>query len=218
MFEFLNKNADQFKKSLIYEGNKWHFSPASSPHFNGLAEAGVKSTKFHLKRVLGYALLTYEEYLTVIVEIECLLNSRPLYPLSSSPNDYQVLTPSHFLIGRRLTAIPNTDFVEIPTNRLSRWQYLSKLQQQFWNRWSRDYLGDLQIRTKWNIAQDNVKPGTIVLIKENNTPPAHWKIGRVIEVHPGDDNIIRVATIKTKSGLYKRAVRTKSLLTKYEMN
>ena len=69
------------------EGTKWQFIHPSSPHFGGLWEAGVKSMKNHLRRVAGPRRLTYEEFSTVLVEIEAVLNSRPLSPLSDGPDD-----------------------------------------------------------------------------------------------------------------------------------
>ncbi|CAB3241720.1 unnamed protein product [Arctia plantaginis] len=57
---------------------KFMFIPSYSPEFGGLWEAGVKSVKHHLKRVVGNLCLTYEEFNTVMVQIEGVLNSRPL--------------------------------------------------------------------------------------------------------------------------------------------
>jgi len=65
----------------------------------GLWEAGVKSMKFHLLRVAGNAKLTYQRFNTLLCQIEALLNSRPICPLNNNPDDLQVLTPGHFLIG-----------------------------------------------------------------------------------------------------------------------
>ncbi|XP_030760561.1 uncharacterized protein LOC115885714 [Sitophilus oryzae] len=83
--------------ACVEENLTWTFNPPSSPHFGGLWEAGVKSFKTHLFRVIGDQRLTYEDLYTVLVQIEALLNSRPLCPLSSDPNDLSALTPGHFL-------------------------------------------------------------------------------------------------------------------------
>lgn len=84
---------------MANDGTTWHFIPPGSPHFGGFWEAGVKATKHHLKRVLINSVLTYEELVTVIYQIEAVLNSRPLEPMSADPNDLEVLTPGHFLVG-----------------------------------------------------------------------------------------------------------------------
>lgn len=53
----------------------WHFNPPAAPHFGGLWEAAIKSIKFHLKRVIGTQILTYEEFQTVVTRMEGILNS-----------------------------------------------------------------------------------------------------------------------------------------------
>lgn len=136
------------------QGIQWHFSPPGSPHFNGLQEAAVKATKYHLKRVIGSTILTFEEMTTLLSMIEAILNSRSLTPLSSDPNDLQVLTPSHFLIGEALLNLPDNTYNEVgPLNRLSRWQHVQHMHDNFWKIWSKQYLSNLQVRTKWNKGQ-----------------------------------------------------------------
>lgn len=111
---------EEVTNSLTSDDISWHFIPPRSPHFGGLWEAGVKSVKTHLKRVLGSSILTFEELNTVLVQIEAILNSRPLTSLTNDPNDLRVLTPGHFIIGDSLTAIPEPDLSSVPLNRLSR--------------------------------------------------------------------------------------------------
>jgi hypothetical protein len=102
----------------------------------GLWEAAVKSTKGHLKRVIGNVILNYEELNTLLTMIEACLNSRPLTPVSNDPADVSALTPRLFLIGDALTSPAEPDLAEIPCNRLNRYQLLMKLRQHFWRRWS----------------------------------------------------------------------------------
>ncbi|XP_074034300.1 uncharacterized protein [Leptinotarsa decemlineata] len=128
---------------------EWSFIPPSSPHFGGLWEAGIKSVKNHISRVLGNQLLTYEEFNTLLVQVESVLNSRPLCPISSDPNDLSVLTPGHFLTLEPLNASPDEELGKVTLNRLSRWQLIQHLHKDFWSRWSKEYLHTLFQRGKW---------------------------------------------------------------------
>ncbi|GFW65448.1 DUF1758 domain-containing protein [Trichonephila clavipes] len=66
----------------------------------------------------------------------------------------------------------------------SRWDIVQKMKLGFWRKWKIDYLSNLQNRTKWKSPNNNFKVGEIVIIKEDNIPPATWPLGKVIETHP----------------------------------
>ncbi|XP_076549204.1 uncharacterized protein LOC143306713 [Osmia lignaria lignaria] len=196
------------QKFLAEQKVTWNFIPPRSPHFGGLWEAAVRSFKHHLVRTVGDTLLTFEQLETCIIEIEAILNSRPLSPISPDPNDLQPLTPGHFLIGGPLTSFPEMDLTDTASNRLSAWQHAQKLRQHFWRRWQKEYLHQLTIRSKWQSNLNHcIHPGTLVVIKEDNLPPLRWKLGRIVATHPGPDGITRVATIKTDTGECKRCVK-----------
>lgn len=185
---------------------KWHFNPPGAPHFNGLSEAGVKSVKTHLSRVTGEQILTYEEFYTLLTQIEAILNSRPLTPISEDPNDLSPLTPGHFLTLAPLSSFPEADYSHLKINRLSRWQLIQRMQADFWKRWSEEYLHTLHQRGKWTNSQENVELNTLALIKNEQTPPRQWMLGRVTCLHPGSDGIVRVVTLKVANGFIQRPV------------
>ncbi|UYV84373.1 hypothetical protein LAZ67_X001963 [Cordylochernes scorpioides] len=108
-------------KASTIQKFKWHFIPPSAPNFGGIWEAGIKSFKFHLLRCLKSQILKFEELSTLTTQIEACLNSRPICPLSSDSDDFNPLTPGHFLIGRPLTAPPESnDDDNVPINYLDR--------------------------------------------------------------------------------------------------
>ncbi|XP_071055706.1 uncharacterized protein [Onthophagus taurus] len=118
-----NSASEQWKSIanlLANDGTQWIFNPPGAPHFGGKWEAGVKSVKYHLKRVIGDGSLSFKEFTTLLIEIEAILNSRPLCPISDDPNGIDVLTPGHFLIGTALTSIPEPSTLDINISRLSR--------------------------------------------------------------------------------------------------
>ncbi|CAG7829073.1 unnamed protein product [Allacma fusca] len=211
MKEFLalvksDNHSGQVEKLLSNEGIQWRFNPPSAPHMGGLWEAGVKSTKYHLKRVLGNTPLNYEEFATLLTQVEACLNSRPICPISSSPEDLSALTPGHFTGGGDLTALPEPDYSHEKINRLSRWQLVQRISRQFWDRWSSEYLTRLQSRPKWWSHQPNFQVGDLVLIKDERLPPQQWPLSRITSVFPGNDGKVRVVSVKNASGTYKRPI------------
>ena len=123
--------------------------------------------KIHLRKVIGANSYTLEQLQTLVVQIEACLNSRPLMPISEDPNDFLPLTPAHFLIGASLKSIPEPSLIEVNKNRLSLWQRVQKIYHVFWERWSREYVTELQVRSKWRVESNNIQPNTILL-----QPPA----------------------------------------------
>ena len=96
--------------------------------------------KLHLRRVVGNAKHTFEAFYTLLCQVEAVLNSRPICPMSNNPDNPQVLTPGHFLIGTSLLALP----VDLASNRLFRWLHVQQMVQRLWKCWSHDYLHRLQ--------------------------------------------------------------------------
>ncbi|KAJ8717872.1 hypothetical protein PYW07_005802 [Mythimna separata] len=82
---------------------------------------------------------------------------------------------------------------------------IEQLRQHFWTRWSKEYVAELQQRTKWRSCKDGLTLDSLVVIKEDNLPPLKWKLGRVVAVYPGTDGIARVADIRTSTGVVRRA-------------
>ena len=193
---------DFFSKSFI----KWKMIPPASPHFGGIWEAGIKAVKFHLKRVIGETILTFEELSTLLSQVEAVLNSRPLIKVSDSDiNSLEALTPSHFLAGDVITSLPDREKI-LELKLLSRWELVQKIKCSFWKRFQREYLSSLQQRSKWTKKQSNIKIGDLVLVKEDNVPPGMWPLGKIISVHPGNDGLIRVVTVKTAKSILKRPI------------
>lgn len=196
--------AMEIKEWLNNQSVTWHFIPPHAPNFGGLWEAGVKSTKFHLKRIIGDSTLTFEEMSTLLAQIEACLNSRPLTMLSNDHNDPTPLTPAHFLVGEPLVIVAEHNYEQCNLSNLRRWQLVQRMTQDFWRRWSHEYLLDCMQRYKWTKITPEPKIGDVVLIKDDNLPPARWLMGKIVNKHPGSDNITRVVTFKCNDSLIKR--------------
>lgn len=152
-------NQEEHKRKLVDKTSndqiRWHFIPPWAPHFGGLWEAAVKAFKKHFYKIASDVAFTFEEASTLVVQIEVILNSRPLSIMSNDPNDFSYISAGHFLIGDAIVSQPEPDITQLKVNRLSRWQH-------FWKRWS--FKSQLQNRTKWQASHGPaLKIGQLVI-------------------------------------------------------
>jgi hypothetical protein len=119
---------------------------------------------------------------------------------------YKKTNTTHFLIGVPLTTLRSQDLTNIKFNRLSIWHQLEQHVQQFWKRWSLDYLEGLQQHSKWHHSTPNLQPGDDVLMMDDNMSPLQWPLATIIAVHQGQDGHIRVITLNSNQGTFKRPI------------
>ena len=207
-----NKHCDSLQAEAAGLHIKWFFIPPRAPHFGGLWESAIKCAKIHLRKVMGNKVLSFEELCTLLCQIEMILNSRPICPLSEDPNDEFFLTPAHFCLGGKLENLPlsqttddlkNPDSTHSPTKG---WIQIQKMVSHFWKRWVKEYVLSLQERNKWKLETSNLKVGDIVFVIDDNVPPLQWPLAKIQHVYTGPDKFVRVVKIKTATGIYNRPV------------
>lgn len=205
---YKNWQTPEILSYMSRKGTSWIFMKPAAPHQGGIYEAAVKSTKFHLKRVLGAKHYTYEQFMTLLVQIEAILNSRPLYALYDDPKDELVLTPAHFLIGEPIIVPPPINLPKSANYSLQKLRFEQrKCLECFWKSWSNEYLTTLQQRKKWRKEKEHFKIGQIVLVKDDNLPPSKWAMGRVTKLILGKDKLVRAMEIRIGKKIYTRAVQ-----------
>lgn len=206
LYQFLSSPEfhEAYSSELLAQRITFQFNPPASPHFGGLWEANVRSVKVHLYKSLGSQILTYEELNTLIVEIEAVLNSRPLCQINADSRDPIAITPAHFLCQTPIDHLPFSEDPRVNSCLSDRYKLLGQLISSFWRRWSTEYLSSLQERFKWNKNNAELKVGLLVLIKSENTPVLSWPMGKIVELFPGKDGIARVASVRTSRGIFKR--------------
>lgn len=168
--------------------------------------------KHHIQRTVKDTLLTYEEYATLLTQIEATLNSRPLEPLSDDPDDLSVLTPSHFLIGKSISTLPEPTVEHTTQLPRVRWRLIRQHLQRFWTRWSTQYLQRMQSISKWHHLSHTIKTGSQVLLTDERLPPCKWPLAGVLTLHPGRDGLTRVFMVKTATTQLTRPVTKLALL------
>nr|XP_029729214.1 uncharacterized protein LOC109404959 [Aedes albopictus] len=201
------EHSDEVNDFLTDRRVEWLFIPARSPHHGGLCEAGIKVAKGFLSKIGGNYKYTFEELSTLLAQVAACMNSRPISAISDDPADPQPLTPAHFLIGRPLDSLPEVNHLEQQISSLSRWNYVQRVAQDFRARWQSEYVLALQRLVKWQASSPNVSVGDFVLLVDDNEKPQQWPLGRIQELFPGTDGRVRVVSVKTAKGVFRRDVR-----------
>ena len=142
-----------------------------------------------------------------MVEVEAILNSRPLTNVADQPENEEALTPNHFLNQRPYSSLPPGNFGDQPPASFKNWKHVEQLMNHVWRRLIRENLLILLKRRKWT---DNIQPplkvGDVVWVLKDLTPRGIWPLGRVVETSPGRDGEVRVAKVKTAYGSFVRPV------------
>jgi len=201
---FLLNNQQEIEVNLQSLSISWKLNPPYGSHFGGSWEVQVKLVKNLLYKNVLTTILTYEEMYTILCRIEAMVNSRPLCKIAED-SDVSYLAPSLFLMGDYLHSIPE----DVPDPKMSlkcRWSLLKQITHNLWKRWKTEYVNSLISANKWFTNCKNICVGDLVYVKEMNTSPLNYPIGRVVKVFPGKDNIVRVVEVFFNNKSFVRPV------------
>ena len=163
--------------------------------------------KSALNHTLKETVPAEEVLYTLFVEIEHMVNSRPLTHVSTDPRDREALTPNHFLIGSS-SGYLRLDRYEMETVTPRKYfEIVQNAAKCFWKRWIREYLPTLLPRKKWHENELPLKVGDIVQILDYQAPRNEWRTGEISEVYPAEDGVVRVAKVQVGKQEYTRPTR-----------
>ncbi|KAL9978596.1 hypothetical protein ACROYT_G016131 [Oculina patagonica] len=198
--------AEEVWRYLANKQITWNFIVEKAPWWGGFWERLVRSIKKPLKKVLGRSTLRFDELETVLAEIEAVINSRPLtYVYDDEESISYPLTPSDLIYGRRIASTPNAahyDVISTNQSLTKKFRHHKHVLQQLTNQWRREYLLELKERSQVRPKGSNkrsISIGDIVLLKNDSTSRAFWKLGKVEELIPGRDGNVRAAVVKSVS-------------------
>ncbi|XP_053699113.1 uncharacterized protein LOC128746088 [Sabethes cyaneus] len=191
---------------------KWVFIPPSAPSMGGSWERLVRSVKVAMAGLTQNRKLSDEGLLTLVIEAESIVNSRPLTYLPLDSEEQDALTPNHFLLGSSSgVKQPPVHIPDAATLAHNSWNLMQQNLNHFWSRWIREYLPTLTRRTKWFGETKAVEPGDLVVIIDENRRNG-WIRGRILQVIVGRDGRVRQAVVQTAGGLYRRPVSKLAVL------
>ena len=205
-------NQQKISDEMTQRHITWRWNPPAAPHFGGVWERLVGSVKRALAVVLGNQVTTDEVLSTVFCEVENMVNSRPITPVTDDARDPAALTPNHFLLGRNHSALSPGEFKDDMNSR-KRWRRSQALADHVWSRWKKEYVHTLIHRRKWQKDNRNLQVGDVVLMVEPAVPRGLWPLARVTEVLPGPDGRVRTVRLATATGgTYTRPATKTALL------
>lgn len=176
----------------------WKFNPPSASHFGGVFEREIRSVRKILSTLFSQQIIRCndEDFSTILCEIECILNDRPLTKLSDDPNDATVLTPNHILLFNSGVTFPPGVFKKDDCYLRRKWKQLQYLVDIFWSRWRKEYIVLLNNRQKWFDVKRSLKVNDIVLVTDVSLPRNFWPLGRITEIFPDRKGLVRSVSVR----------------------
>lgn len=192
----------QVKNTFANHKIEWKFILQRAPWWGGFYERLIRSVKLALKKTLGQQCVTRDELVTLLTEVEAVINSRPLTYVFNDSQEPEPLTPAHFLTGNRLTSVPcptSSELCRFQHPHLHNlWAKRQDLLETFWRRWATEYLLELSSRPIKSTAA--VRVGDIVLVDDPLRPRQTWRLARITDLHVGRDGKIRACSVKLADG------------------
>ena len=112
-----------------------------------------------------------------------MVNSRPLTAMNEDPNSSAAISPAHILI-QQASREPQERETFSGDLIHDKYQKIVALAIIFWDRWVKEYLADLQKRTKWRLVKDNIKVSELVIMLKENYCRMKWPLARITKVYP----------------------------------
>ncbi|XP_038142217.1 uncharacterized protein LOC119784309 [Cyprinodon tularosa] len=213
----LMKDMNQEKVKAL--GCEFLMNPPSASHMGGVWERQIRTIRSVLSAILDQSAkrLDSTSLRTFLYEVMAIINSRPLtIEHLSDPTGPEPLTPNHILTMKStIIQPPPGDFMKEDLYLQKRWRRVQYLANEFWIRWRKEYLLNLQPRQKWNAHRRDLKINDIVLLQEDAAPRNEWKLAKVTDVYPGTDDKVRKVRLLVSEKTYdkhgKHVTKTLSL-------
>ena len=199
-------NQRQIYQHLRQEGIQWTFNPPGASHMGGAWERMIRLVRQIFVSLLSGKRLDDDGLHTLLLEVESIINSRPLTNCSGDPEDPLPFTPNHLLKVDPSVGLPPTLTALSDVFARERYRVVQYVADEFWRRWVEEYPKTMFPRRKWNERRVNLGLGDIVLLVDSFTPRGQWPLRRVVKLYPDSEEVVRIVDVKTTSGILKRPI------------
>ena len=185
---------------------EWNFNLPTASHMGGAWESMIRSIRKILRNLLATQSLNDEGCLTLMAEMEAIISSRPLVPVSFTDTSQEPLTPNHLLLLQGNPNLPPGLFSSEDCYSRRRWAQIQFLANQFWRRWMDEFVPNLLQRQKWFQKRKNFCVNDVVLLVEDTQQRSKWVLGRILETYPDKREFVRTVLVKTPTNVVKRPI------------
>lgn len=203
---------DKMIKEFTSASTSWVFNPPATPHMGGSWERLIQSVKKILAEIHLPHLPRDEVLRSSLIEVENIVNSRPLTHVPIEFESSPALTPNHFLVGSSNGLKPLLPFDDSAKALQQAHKTSQTLANIFWKRWVCEYLPTITRRSKWFSAVKPIAVGDIVIIVDPKLPRNCWPKGRVLATTVSKDGHVRQATVQTATGIFQRSAVNLAIL------
>lgn len=195
---------------------RWKFIPQLAPLFGGYYERLIGIVKNCLKRTLDKCLLKVNQLITIVKEIEAVVNTRPLTSVDTELE--HVLRPSDFLtMGKTITmdvsyTNPSTPNTVTKSELIKSWKRALNILREFKDMFTNRYLLSLRERYRHGHKDPRItskltpKLGQIVQIKGESKNRTGWKVGKIVSLCEVADGFCRVARVNVNGTEFTRSI------------
>ena len=118
------------------------------------------------------------ELFTCLLAVANLVKERPIGRIANDNDDGSYVCPNDMLLGRATSHVPQGPFKETNNSR-QRVEFVQKIVDSFWKRWTRYVFPSLIPRKKWNAEKRNVQVDDFVIVQTPNAIRGNWNISAV---------------------------------------
>ena len=185
----------------------WQFNFSRAPWWSEQFERLIGVMKGAFYKTVGQCQLSWDELIEVLLEVEIVLNNRPL----SYADDIQLPT----LTPKSLLFIKSNIFLELQSYHLKeknprkRAKFLQRSKDEIWRRWSSEYLRALRERHRLNYgsSKNPLSVGNVVILKSEERNRSYWPLGIIEKLIVGRNGVVRAAKVRTRKTVLERAIQ-----------
>ena len=194
----------QTPESILSLGIEFHFGAPVCPSAGGVWERLVRSCKKHIKVLLGENEVTDTVFSTILCEVSGIMNRRPITYATNDIDDPQALSPMNLLfpytaLSSTCSALPPTPLTGDEARKM--WHTMRRVVDDFWNRFSSEYITTLRKRSKWLNSEKVPFVGQLILMMDSQLPRELWPLAIVEKILSEDKIHPRRVVVRNASGV-----------------